>query len=173
MKVLVIGSGGREHALVWKISQSKQVNKIYCAPGNAGTANLAENVDIAADDVDNLLNFVKHNSIDLTIVGPEAPLVLGIVNKFEKAGLKEVIYTDINKDGVLKGPNFEMLKKILEHTTVKLIASGGVSNAYDVENLIKVEVDNKRVFGTIIGKAIYEGLLNLREVADIKKKYGM
>ncbi|MFH1361854.1 MAG: phosphoribosylamine--glycine ligase [bacterium] len=88
MKILVIGSGGREHALVWKISQSKKVLKIYCAPGNAGTATLAENVKIKADDVAGLLKFAVDNKIDLTVVGPEIPLVAGIVDLFEDAGLK-------------------------------------------------------------------------------------
>ena len=88
MKVLVIGSGGREHALCWKIAQSEQVQKIYCAPGNGGTRTVAENVDIKANEIDRLLDFALLNSIDLTIVGPEEPLVLGIVDKFEENGLR-------------------------------------------------------------------------------------
>jgi phosphoribosylamine---glycine ligase len=88
MNVLVIGSGGREHALVWKIQQSPKVKKIYCAPGNAGTSDLAECVDISADDLDGLLKFAQEKKIDLTVVGPEAPLVAGIVDLFEKNGLK-------------------------------------------------------------------------------------
>ncbi|WP_028314869.1 phosphoribosylamine--glycine ligase [Desulfatibacillum aliphaticivorans] len=87
MKVLVIGSGGREHALVWKLSQSPKVEKIYCAPGNAGIAESAECVPISAEDIPNLLAFAKENAIGLTVVGPEAPLTEGIVDKFEKAGL--------------------------------------------------------------------------------------
>ena len=88
MKVLVIGSGGREHALVWKIAQSPKVDKIYCAPGNAGTAELAENVAINSDDITALKDFALKNKIDLTVVGPEAPLVAGIVDLFETEGLK-------------------------------------------------------------------------------------
>ena len=88
MKVLVIGSGGREHALVWKISQSPKVDKIYCAPGNAGIAQQAECVAIKADDLDGLLAFAQQNQIDLTVVGPEVPLTMGIVDKFQKQGLK-------------------------------------------------------------------------------------
>jgi len=88
MKVLVVGGGGREHALVWKISQSPQVTKVYCAPGNAGIAREAEAVDIGADDVRALLKFAKESKIDLTVVGPEAPLVAGIVDVFQKEGLK-------------------------------------------------------------------------------------
>ncbi len=87
MKILVVGSGGREHTLVWKISQSPMVDKIYCAPGNAGTQTLAENVDIKADDIDALAAFAQNNGIDLTVVGPEGPLVAGIVDLFEEKGL--------------------------------------------------------------------------------------
>ncbi len=88
MKVLVVGSGGREHALVWKISQSSRVTKIYCAPGNAGIKGMAECVDIAATDIDALLQFAKNDHIDLTIVGPESSLAAGIVDLFEKNGLR-------------------------------------------------------------------------------------
>ena len=87
MKILVIGSGGREHTLVWKLSQSPMVEKIYCAPGNAGTHDLAENVPINAEDIDALAAFAKENQIDLTVVGPEGPLVKGIVDVFESHGL--------------------------------------------------------------------------------------
>jgi len=88
MKVLVVGSGGREHALIWKIAQSPRVKKIYCAPGNAGIADLAECVPIEADDIKKLLEFAKKEKIGLTIVGPEAPLSMGITDLFEKEGLK-------------------------------------------------------------------------------------
>ena len=88
MKVLVVGSGGREHALVWKISQSARVTKIYCAPGNAGIKRMAECVDLAATDIDGLLQFAKDEQIDLTIVGPESSLSLGIVDRFEEEGLR-------------------------------------------------------------------------------------
>ncbi len=86
MKVLVIGGGGREHALAWKLSQSPRVDKVYCAPGNAGIAEVAECLDIKADDIDKLLDFVKYNWIDLTVVGPEVPLTLGVVDAFVKEG---------------------------------------------------------------------------------------
>jgi phosphoribosylamine--glycine ligase len=84
MKVLVIGNGGREHALVWKIAQSPRVSKIYCAPGSAGIARLAECVDIPADNIDALAKFAEKNGIDLAVVGPEAPLAAGIVDHFKK-----------------------------------------------------------------------------------------
>ena len=88
MRVLVIGSGGREHALAWKISQSPLVKKVFCAPGNAGTATVAENVDIPADNIDGLRQFALVTGIGLTIVGPEQPLVKGIVDDFEENGLR-------------------------------------------------------------------------------------
>ncbi len=88
MKVLVVGGGGREHALVWKIAQSKLVKKIYCAPGNAGIAKEAECVNIKANDIPNLLKFAKDAGIDVTVVGPEDPLVAGIVDRFQKEGLR-------------------------------------------------------------------------------------
>lgn len=88
MRVLIVGGGGREHALAWKIDQSADVEKIYCAPGNAGTAEIAENVAIAADQVDRLLAFALENKIDLTVVGPEQALVLSIVDKFKEQGLR-------------------------------------------------------------------------------------
>ncbi|HUV51317.1 MAG TPA: phosphoribosylamine--glycine ligase [Anaerolineae bacterium] len=87
MKVLVIGSGGREHAFVWKIAQSPKVKKIYCAPGNAGIADMATCVPISAEDIDNLVLFAKDKKIDLTVVGPEGPLSAGIVDVFETQGL--------------------------------------------------------------------------------------
>ncbi|GBU12490.1 phosphoribosylglycinamide synthetase phosphoribosylamine-glycine ligase [Enterobacterales bacterium] len=90
MNILIIGNGGREHALAWKASQSPMAEKIYVAPGNAGTAlePLLENVDIAATDISGLLAFAKSHDIGLTIVGPEAPLVIGVVDAFRAAGLK-------------------------------------------------------------------------------------
>jgi len=88
MKILVIGSGGREHALCWKIAQSERVDKIYAAPGNGGISEIAECVDIKVDDISSLISFAKENSIDLTIVEPEAPLVAGIVDRFKEEGLR-------------------------------------------------------------------------------------
>lgn len=88
MKVLVVGSGGREHAICYKLSQENKVEKIYCAPGNAGISKIAKCIDIKDDDINKLLGFAKENEIDLTIVGPEVPLVEGIVDEFEKENLK-------------------------------------------------------------------------------------
>jgi phosphoribosylamine--glycine ligase len=86
MKILVIGGGGREHAIVWKLSQSKVVDKIYCIPGNAGISEVAECLEIESKDISALLDFVKYEWIDLTVVGPEDPLAKGIVDVFQKEG---------------------------------------------------------------------------------------
>lgn len=88
MKVLVVGSGGREHAIVWKIAQSKKVDKIYCAPGNAGIAGLAECVPIGAMELEKLADFAEEKQIDLTVIGMDDPLVAGVVDVFESRGLK-------------------------------------------------------------------------------------
>lgn len=88
MKVLIVGSGGREHAIAWKVSKSSRVDKIYCAPGNAGIAQIAECVDIKAMEFDKLVAFAKEKSIDLTVIGMDDPLVGGIVDAFEAEGLR-------------------------------------------------------------------------------------
>lgn len=88
MRVLVVGSGGREHALVWKLSQSPEVTQLFCAPGNGGISELAELVDISAEDIEGLADFAENKDIDLTVIGPEAALAKGIVDLFEKRGLR-------------------------------------------------------------------------------------
>jgi phosphoribosylamine--glycine ligase len=88
MKVLVVGGGGREHALCWKLRKSPLLTRLFCAPGNAGIAGIADCVDIAQNDLDGLVRFAKEQSIDLTVVGPEEPLCQGIVDRFQAAGLR-------------------------------------------------------------------------------------
>src|SRR5579883_944096 len=90
MNVLVIGQGGREHAIVWKLAQSPKVSRLYCAPGNPGVAAIrgAECVPIAVTDFDALIQFAEQNDVDLTVVGPETPLIAGIVDAFEAKGLR-------------------------------------------------------------------------------------
>jgi phosphoribosylamine--glycine ligase len=101
MKVMVVGSGGREHALAWKISQSAHVAKLYCAPGNPGTMKFAQNVSIKDSDIAKLADFAQSEAIDLTVVGPELPLSLGIVDLFEQQRLK--IYGPSKKAAELEG----------------------------------------------------------------------
>ncbi len=88
MKVLIVGGGGREHALALKVSQSKGVKKVYCAPGNGGISRIAECINIKATDIEGMLEFAKREKIDLTVVAPDDPLVLGMVDAFEQNGLR-------------------------------------------------------------------------------------
>ena len=97
MKLLLLGSGGREHALAWKIAQSPRVEKLFIAPGNAGTASVGENVDIKADDFDGIAQFVIDNEINMVVVGPEDPLVKGIYDYF--------LHHDLLKDIPVIGPS--------------------------------------------------------------------
>ena len=115
MDVLVIGSGGREHAIVWALSKDKSIKNIFCAPGNAGTSFIAKNINISADNLDELLNFAKEKNIDLTIVGPEIPLVKGIVDIFEKSGLK--IFGP-NKNGAMLEGSKAFTKSILKENKI-------------------------------------------------------
>lgn len=111
MKILVVGGGGREHAIVWKLAQSPLAEEIYCAPGNAGIAELADCVNIPAEDVDMLLDFAAAEQIDLTVVGPEAPLAAGIVDKFTAAGLK--IFGPTQAAALIEGSK-ELAKQIMQ-----------------------------------------------------------
>jgi len=87
LRILVVGSGAREHTIVWKLSQSPKVKALYTAPGNAGTARIAENLDIAANDIKSLAKAAQQKNIDLVVVGPEVPLAEGIVDHFESIGI--------------------------------------------------------------------------------------
>src|SRR6266487_526769 len=93
MKILVIGSGGREHALAWKLKQSPRAERIFCAPGNAGTAEIGENVAISVSDLASLVRFAKENHVDLTVVGPDDPLAAGIVDLFVAEKLRVFVPT--------------------------------------------------------------------------------
>ena len=88
MKILVVGGGGREHALIWKIAQNPRAEKIYCAPGNGGISQLAECVDIAATDIEAMVAFAKEKAIDFVVVAPDDPLALGMVDAMEAAGIR-------------------------------------------------------------------------------------
>lgn len=88
MKILVVGGGGREHAIAWALSKSERVEQLFCAPGNGGTANIATNVPVGAEDIPGLLKFAKQQNVDFTVVGPEAPLTMGLVDVFKRNGIK-------------------------------------------------------------------------------------
>jgi phosphoribosylamine--glycine ligase len=114
MNVLVLGNGGREHALTWKIKQSPLVEKIFCIPGNTGTADIAENVELDLADFKGLIKFAKDNKIELTVVGPEAPLVKGIVDAFTEAGLRA--FGPSKRAARLEGSKIYMKKLMRKHS---------------------------------------------------------
>jgi phosphoribosylamine--glycine ligase len=126
MKILVIGSGGREHALVWKISQSPRVTKIYCAPGSAGIGELAESVAIGPEQIELLADFAAKEKIGLTIVGPELPLTLGIVDLFESRGLR--IFGPNKAAAQLEGSK-AFAKRILDENNIPTAAFGTFTDA--------------------------------------------
>ena len=136
LKVLVIGGGGREHALAWKIAQSPKAEKVFVAPGNAGSAREAkcENVAIAAEDIDGLLRFAQQNKIDLTIVGPEAPLVLGVVDEFRAAGLR--IFGPTKNAAQLEGSK-AFAKDFLARYKIPTAAYGNFTEVAAAEAYIK------------------------------------
>ena len=134
MKVLVIGSGGREHTLVWKLKQSDLVKKIYCAPGNAGIAQDAECVDIDAFDVRGLFKFASKKKIDLTVVGPEAPLVAGIVDEFELNGMN--IFGPSQRAAEIEGSK-AFSKYILDKYKIPTADFSIFSDYEDAKNFIK------------------------------------
>lgn len=132
MNVLVIGSGGREHALAWKAAQSADVETVFVAPGNAGTATetKVKNADIGVTDIDALITFAKDNNIGLTIVGPEAPLVIGIVDKFQAAGLR--IFGPTASAAQLEGSKAFTKDFLARHN----IPTGSYGNFTDVDEAI-------------------------------------
>ena len=103
MKILVVGGGGREHAIVWKLAQSPKAEKIYCAPGNAGIEQLAECVPIQATDIVSLADFAEKEAIDLTVIGMDDPLMLGVVDEFEKRNLR--VFGPQQKAALIGKPN--------------------------------------------------------------------
>ncbi len=176
MKILVIGSGGREHALVWKINQSKKVKKIYCAPGNAGTAQLAENLNIKADDVAGLKKFAQENKIDLTVVGPEIPLVAGIVDEFAKDGLK--IFGPNKAAAMIEGSKVFskdfMLKYELPTAQAGIFDNSKEAIAY-IEEMgapIVVKADGLAAGkGVIVAKTKEEAIAAVKDIME-KKQFG-
>ena len=196
MKILLVGSGGREYALAWKIAQSPKCKKLYAAPGSDGMSDIAELVKIKADDVKGLLDFAKKNKIDLTVVGPEAPLVAGIVDLFQKEGLK--IFGPQKELAALEGSKvfakeymkklgvptadfevFENYDEALKHIHTKraplvikadgLAAGKGVSVCRAIEDQKSVlkDIMVNRIFGAAGNKVIIEECLFGEEASII------
>ena len=114
MKLLLLGSGGREHALAWKIAQSPKIEKLYIAPGNAGTRNVGENVAIKADDFDAIKTFVLENGVNMVVVGPEDPLVKGVYNFFkEDEALKDIPVIGPSRTGAVLEGSKEFAKEFM------------------------------------------------------------
>jgi phosphoribosylamine---glycine ligase len=193
-KVLIVGSGGREHALAWKIAQSPHVSKVYIAPGNGGTELVGENVDIDFTDADKLLEFAKSNKIDLTVIGQEAASEAGVVDEFQKAGLsifgptksaaliesskafsKELMRT--HNIPTAEFQNFDNPRDALEYLTTKsfplvvkadgLATGKGVTICHDLEEAKKTidDIMVKKVFGESGNRIVIEDYLEGKEVS--------
>lgn len=134
MNVLIIGSGGREHALAWKISQSDEAETVFVAPGNAGTGAECQNVELAVDDFEGLIQFAKHNAVGITVVGPEVPLCEGIVDAFQQEGLR--IFGPSRSAAQLEGSKV-FCKNMLVHANVPTADFQAFTSAGDAEQYVK------------------------------------
>ena len=152
MKVLIVGSGGREHAIAWSVSKSPKVDKIYCAPGNAGIAELAECVDIGAMEFEKLADFAQEKAIDLTIIGMDDPLVGGVVDVFEARGLK--VFGPRKNAAILEGSkafskdlmkkyNIPILEEARAMADMGIIPAGAYSNKAYLSDKVEVKVQSK------------------------------
>ncbi len=165
MKILVVGSGGREHTIVWKLSQSPNAEKIYCAPGNYGISKLAECVDIKVDDFDSLTAFAKEKEVDLTVVGPDDPLVAGIVDAFEKEGLR--VFGPRANAAIIEGSKVYS-KELMKKYNIPTAAYEVFDNSADALNYVK----EQNTYPTVIkaeGLALGKGVIiaqNYDEAAE-------
>lgn len=174
MKVLVVGSGGREHAICYSLLKGKKIDEIYCAPGNTGISEIAQCLNIKDNDIDNLYKFAKENKIDLTIVGPEVPLVDGIVDKFEKENLR--IFGPNKKCSMLEGSKAFSKEFMIKHD----IPTAKFKEYMDLDEAIN-EIDSFgypvviKADGLAAGKGVViaedkeEGIKALREMMSDKK----
>lgn len=152
MKVLIVGRGGREHVLAWKLSQSPKIKRIFCAPGNAGTDRIGENVNIQADDIPALLKFAKEKEIELTIVGPEAPLVNGIVDEFQKNDLK--IFGPTAKAAMIEGSK-EFSKEIMKEARIPTAEFITVTKKEEIDSVLeKFDKAAVKANGLAAGKGV-------------------
>lgn len=155
MRLLVIGQGGREHALVWKLRQSASVTDVFCAPGNAGTAADGTNVPIAADAIEELIAFARNNAVDLTVVGPEAPLVAGLADAFRTAGLK--VFGPGRGAAKLEGSK-EFTKRLLRRANVPTAAFSAFTRFEAAQSWLAQEADRPLVVkadGLAAGKGVF------------------
>lgn len=156
MKILVIGNGGREHAIVWKLKQAPSVTQVFCAPGNAGTGLDATNVDIKATDIPRLLKFAQAEKIDLTVVGPEVPLVAGIVDEFLKANL--VIFGPTKKAAELEGSK-TFAKELMKRANVPTADFRVFTNAAEAISYVDEKEHTERFVVKADGLAAGKGVV--------------
>ncbi len=164
MRVLVIGGGGREHAIVWKLAGSPGVSKIYCAPGNAGIGEIAQCVNIDSGDIDALLSFAVREKIGLTVVGPERPLVLGIADKFNEKGLK--VFGPCRKGAMLEGSK-RCAKEFMEKYQIPTAGYAVYDNAVNA-----IKGLGRFTFPIVIkanGLAAGKGVIICKDISDAKK----
>jgi len=153
MKILIIGGGGREHALAWKIAQSPQVTTLFCAPGNPGTAQGATNLDIPADDLNRLLAFALEQSIDLTVVGSEQPLVLGLADRFQERGLK--VFGPSAKAAQLEGSK-AFSKNLMQKYSIPTAAYAAFDDPKEARAYLKGKVPQVvKADGLAAGKGVF------------------
>ncbi|MBT2698703.1 phosphoribosylamine--glycine ligase [Bacillus sp. ISL-40] len=164
MKVLVVGGGGREHAIVWKLSQSPKIKKMYCAPGNPGIAELAECVSIAVSEIEELADFAKKEQIDLTFVGPEEPLSLGIVNYFKEQGLP--VYGPSKEAAMIEGSK-EFAKELMMKYEIPTAKYASFSN-YE-EALTYVRSEGAPIVIKADGLAAGKGVVVAKKLEEAEK----
>ncbi|EQK45533.1 phosphoribosylamine--glycine ligase [[Clostridium] bifermentans ATCC 638] len=174
MKILVVGSGGREHAICYSLLKGKKVDEIYCAPGNAGISEIAQCLNIKDNDIDNLYKFAKENKVDLTIVGPEVPLVDGIVDRFEKENLK--IFGPNKKCSMLEGSKAFSKEFMNKHdiATAKYKEYVNLDEAIsEIDSFgypVVIKADGLAAGkGVVIAKDKEEGIETLKEMMSDKK----
>lgn len=176
MNILVIGSGGREHAIIWKLSQSKRVDKIYCAPGNAGISELSECVNISATDIKGLLDFALSNPVDLTVVGMDDPLMLGVVDAFENKGLK--IFGPKQNAAIIEGSKIfskDLMKKY-NIPTAGYVVIDNVDSANDYikkcDYPIVIKADGLALGKGVLICSTYEEAQEAVDTIMVDKKFG-
>ena len=164
MKVLIVGSGGREHAIAWKVAQSKKVDKIYVAPGNAGSAEYAECVNIGAMEFDKLVAFAKEKEIDLTVIGMDDPLVGGVVDAFEEAGLR--VFGPRKNAAILEGSK-AFSKDLMKKYNIPTAAYENFDNAEDA--LAYLETEKMPIVLKADGLALGKGVLICNTLEEAKE----
>lgn len=171
MKLLLLGSGGREHALAWKIAQSPKIEKLYVAPGNAGTSNVAENVAIKGDDFDSIRKFVLENGIDMVVVGPEAPLVKGIYDYFQQDDtLKEIPVIGPSKAGAVLEGSKEFAKGFMQRHGIPTAGYRSFTGEQLEEGLAYLETLQAPYVLKADGLCAGKGVLILNTLDEAKKE---